>query len=230
MWRKFSETSFYKKPNCVQMALHLLLRANHKPETFVWNGKATTLAPGQVLTGRIKLSLETGQSQQEVRTALQTLAHPSIGFLTIESTNKFSLISIAKYSDYQETPTSTSTNQQPASNQPTTSQQPHTNTNKNEKNEKNTTYTELEGTGDFLQFWASYPKKVGKDAALRTWRTKKPPLDKCLATLRWQIISDQWKKEGGQYIPMPATWINQGRWNDEPIRPVHVNTGYKGGC
>ncbi len=27
--------------------------------------------------------------------------------------------------------------------------------------------------------------------------------------------TDQWQKEGGQYIPNPATWLNQNRWEDE---------------
>ena len=33
--------------------------------------------------------------------------------------------------------------------------------------------------------------------------------------LVWQKKSGQWKKENGQYIPHPATYINQRRWEDE---------------
>ncbi len=72
----------------------------------------------------------------------------------------------------------------------------------------------------FVVFWAKYPKRVGKGAALASWLKKNPPLDKCLKTLEWQVVSEQWKKDGGQFIPLPATWINQGRWED--VRPGYI--------
>ena len=31
---------------------------------------------------------------------------------------------------------------------------------------------------------------------------------------------DQWKKEGGEYIPLPATWLSQERWEDEVKAPT----------
>ena len=27
--------------------------------------------------------------------------------------------------------------------------------------------------------------------------------------------SNDWKKEDGQFIPYPATWLNRGQWKDE---------------
>ncbi len=71
-------------------------------------------------------------------------------------------------------------------------------------------------SGEFASFWISYPKKVGKGAALKAWKAKKPPLCKCLSALAWQTKSDQWTRDGGQFIPHPATWLNQGRWDDVP--------------
>jgi uncharacterized protein YdaU (DUF1376 family) len=70
--------------------------------------------------------------------------------------------------------------------------------------------------GDFDQFWEQYPKKSGKGAALKAWKKAKPPLATCLATLDWQKHSNQWTRDHGQFIPMPATWLNQSRWLDEP--------------
>ena len=66
---------------------------------------------------------------------------------------------------------------------------------------------------DFDDFWKRYPTKVGKDAALKAWNKAKPPIADVLSALSWQITSDQWKRG---YIPNPATYINQGRWKDEP--------------
>jgi DNA-binding transcriptional ArsR family regulator len=70
----------------------------------------------------------------------------------------------------------------------------------------------------FDAFWKSYPRKVGKKAAEKAWlrARDKPALEVILAALDVQKKCDQWTKEGGQFIPHPATWLNQGRWNDEP--------------
>lgn len=70
---------------------------------------------------------------------------------------------------------------------------------------------------DFDQFWSAYPTKVGKEAARKAWgRAKqKPSLETILEAISKQKTSARWTKDGGQYIPNPATWINQGRWADE---------------
>lgn len=39
------------------------------------------------------------------------------------------------------------------------------------------------------------------------------------AILARQCHCEQWQRDGGQYIPHPATWLNQGRWKDE-IEPT----------
>jgi len=69
----------------------------------------------------------------------------------------------------------------------------------------------------FEQFWSAYPKRVGKEAAHKSWLKHNPPLDLCLKTLEWQKHLEQWTKDKGQFIPLPATWINQHRWTDEPL-------------
>lgn len=71
---------------------------------------------------------------------------------------------------------------------------------------------------EFLTFWKAYPKKVGKDAALKAWKKRngtRPGIDAIIKAIEEQKRSDQWTRDSGQYIPNPATWINQGRWDDE---------------
>jgi len=70
---------------------------------------------------------------------------------------------------------------------------------------------------DFLQWWERYPKKIGKRAASSAWRRikGKPPIEVMLDTLAEQIESEQWTQDAGQYIPNPATYLSQGRWDDE---------------
>jgi len=71
----------------------------------------------------------------------------------------------------------------------------------------------------FSEFWSAYPKRIGKGAALKAWKKLKPSTDLCAritAAIATQRQSDQWRKGDGQFIPNPATWLNQGRWDDEP--------------
>ena len=68
---------------------------------------------------------------------------------------------------------------------------------------------------DFDSFWKSYPKKVGKKAAMKAFRRVKVPVETLLQAIDRQKCSDQWSRDSGRYIPNPATWLNQGRWEDE---------------
>jgi hypothetical protein len=44
----------------------------------------------------------------------------------------------------------------------------------------------------------------------------------CAAVERWKK-SEQWTHDGGQFIPHPATWLNQHRWEDEIPKPAVSN-------
>lgn len=71
-------------------------------------------------------------------------------------------------------------------------------------------------SGDaFEAFWAAYPKKVGKQSAKKAFEKVKVPLETLVSAVRRQECSSQWSRDGGQYIPNAATWLNQGRWEDE---------------
>lgn len=70
----------------------------------------------------------------------------------------------------------------------------------------------------FERFWRAYPRKTAKAAAERALRRLDPcaeTLERMLQAVAAHRESEQWKRDGGRYIPHPATWINQGRWEDE---------------
>lgn len=72
----------------------------------------------------------------------------------------------------------------------------------------------------FSEFWSAYPKKVGKDAAVKQFTSRKIDdalLAEILTALAIQKQSPGWQKDGGQFIPNPATWLSQGRWQDEAV-------------
>ena len=75
----------------------------------------------------------------------------------------------------------------------------------------------------FEEFWQSYPKKVGKGQAQKTWdKLKIKVIDEILASLKWQRVCEQWQKDGGQFIPNPSTYLSQQRWLDEQPMPTKV--------
>jgi len=80
------------------------------------------------------------------------------------------------------------------------------------------------GVGTFDRFWSAYPRKVGKAAARKAWSRAHPDLEAVLAALVWQVRSEEWNRESGRFIPHPATWINQGRWDDDPTVQVSPST------
>jgi hypothetical protein len=71
---------------------------------------------------------------------------------------------------------------------------------------------------DFERFWFVYPRKVGKKEAYRAFNKANKPVQLLIAAVNAQMQSEQWNKENGKYIPNPATWLNQGRWDDQVTR------------
>lgn len=130
--RKLLESSFSNKPFVGWLFINLLLLANHKENKFLWNNQEILIKKGQLLTGLLSLSQQTGLSFQNVRTALEALK--STNTITIKSTNKFSIISILKWEQYQEELTNNLTSKL-TNNQQTTNKQ--LTTNKNDNNVKN---------------------------------------------------------------------------------------------
>ena len=70
----------------------------------------------------------------------------------------------------------------------------------------------------FDAFWAAYPKKKSKGQAEKAWIKINPDdelLGVMLSSLERLKRSKDWLKDGGQFIPYPATWLNAKGWEDE---------------
>lgn len=71
----------------------------------------------------------------------------------------------------------------------------------------------------FNVFWGEYPRKTAKGDAEKVWMRLKPNeelFNTILGALRAIKETAQWKREGGRFVPLPATWLNQRRWEDGP--------------
>lgn len=78
----------------------------------------------------------------------------------------------------------------------------------------------------FAEFWGAYPRKVGKVDAERAWlKTEGVELSVVLQAVERARATEQWRKDGGQFIPHPATWLRQRRWEDETPQDPEQQAG-----
>ena len=81
----------------------------------------------------------------------------------------------------------------------------------------------------FAQFWNAYPNHKDKKRAESAFAKaiRKVDLETMLAAIDAQKRTDGWIKENGRFIPMPSTWLNGERWNDDakPDQKAYWRTG-----
>jgi hypothetical protein len=86
----------------------------------------------------------------------------------------------------------------------------------------------------FERFWSTYPKKRNKGDALKAWKALKPGeelVTAILAAVARAKTSVQWRKDEGQFIPYPASWLRARGWEDEEhvdVVPLPQTRGEKG--
>jgi aromatic ring-cleaving dioxygenase len=92
--------------------------------------------------------------------------------------------------------------------------------------EKRHTDTDTDTKTLFVKFWEAYPKKVGKQDASKAFSRMKfanGDFEHLIAALEKQKQQADWTREGGRFIPHPATWLNGRRFEDEgtavPAKP-----------
>ena len=125
--RNIMRWGWYKDNNTKAVFLHLLLKANIKPNYFM----GVMIQRGEVATSYNSLAEETGLTVKNARTAIEHLK--STGELAIKRHSKFSVISIVNYDLYQSQPANrTAINRQSSGNQSATIKEY-----KNGKNGKN---------------------------------------------------------------------------------------------
>lgn len=69
----------------------------------------------------------------------------------------------------------------------------------------------------FDRFWGKYPRKLAKPAAFKVWK-KLSPNDSLFKAIMDAVERTKWPVDD-TFIPHPATWLNQRRWEDELAAP-----------
>ena len=185
----------------------------------------TNLEPGEALIGDCQ---SCGMTEQQYRTAKRNLE--KWGFITTRSTNRGTIAKLENSGvfDINLQEGNEQPNEQSTDSQRTVNDQPTTKKNgimdENGKKERRSSSAPLAPFQKerFDRFWEAYPRKKSRGQAEKAWKSVDPDeglFKKILAALDHAKVSDDWLREGGRYIPYPATWLRAKGWEDETQLP-----------
>jgi len=168
--RKILSNPVFQDSEALQLFIYCLLKANHKPANILFNQQIVALERGQFIFGLHQACKDLKMSMRKLRNRLLILGKLEI--TAIKTTNKFSIITVCNYSQYQD-----SKNEKGQTKGQTDDKQ--TTTNKNVKNEKNYIGRSKKDTDprvkEFEEYWGktfqeqtgySYLFSFGKDGSL----------------------------------------------------------------
>jgi len=217
--RRMLNWEWFSSSDTTHLFLALLLMANWEDGKF----KGLDVRRGQVITTYDALSRKTGLTVSKIRTSLKRLE--KTGEISRKIAGKSQLITVENYASYQssslEDDRKLASTSQDVDRMLTGFKEERKERSKEKKEEcqKNIYICSSKGRAEkFDKFWAAYPKKKGKGAALKAWEKLNPSdelIEMMLSAVEQQKGTKEWVKDAGQFIPYPATWLNGRRWEDE---------------
>ena len=225
LWRCSLDSRVFGNDGLWKVWTWCLMKASHQNRWVpIITGKGKTeieIQSGQFIFGRKTAAKELLMTESTIRNRIEKLK--SIGNISLKPDTHYTIITICNWERYQ-------SNEKPKGqakdNQRTTKGQPK-DTDKNVKNVKNETIRAEEHEEQaqsilngkaFSTFWEEYPKKRDKAKAEKAWLKIKPSEDlasKIIKAVSAQKKMKSWQKDDGQFIPLPTTWLNGRRWEDE---------------
>lgn len=154
--RKITESAIFTDPDLLRLWIYCLAKASHKDTTVMIEKQEVQLSPGQFITGRFSLHQEFNAGVAPRKKVKDTTLWnwlkklETLGNVDIKSSNKYSVVTVIKWSDYQE---SLTTDSQQIDNRMTTDSQ-QIDTNKNVKNLENE--KEIDTTDNFTRVERAY--------------------------------------------------------------------------
>lgn len=71
---------------------------------------------------------------------------------------------------------------------------------------------------EFEDWWAVYPRRVGKGKALDAYCKARKETDHATLMSALARANREYAGRDPDYIPHPTTWLNQKRWHDEDVK------------
>lgn len=224
--RKMLDWEWYTDANTFRLFMHFLLLANH--ESRKWKGQV--IDRGQLITSSVHLAEDLKLSRQQIRTSIDKLK--STNEITTKTTNKYMLITIEKYGEYQDVKKENNHQNNHQDNHQITTNNNNNNiyniysSSDNESNNDNSSLPSkkdnntIANLDNFDKIWAIYPKKIAKGKSYQfyaKWIKGNTYLDKKIKLTNRQIYSavNKYKQEceksnrDKQYILAGSTFFNQ---------------------
>ena len=238
LYRSILNNPFMRSVDVLGTWVYILLNVAYQPEDVVFKGKRITLQPGQGLFKIRQMAKEIGVSHSKLNRTISLFKSETQ--IETQTSSRETLISVVNWGKYQMSETQNETQMEHWRNTGGTQAEhlPIIKELKNIKNIRNNNnivdlFDESENENKqkppdkFEVFWKEYPKKKGIGAARKAFEKaiKKATLETLIEAVRKQKQGDQWKKDKGKFIPYPATWLNQERWEDE-VDDNGDGTGY----
>jgi DNA-binding MarR family transcriptional regulator len=201
--------------------IYLLLKATHTEYPEVFKGEKIILQPGQLITGRKKISEKLSISESKVTRIINKFIFEHQ--IEQQTSNENRLITVLNWNEYQ---VSEQPNEQPVNNHRTTSEQP-VNTNKNVKNDKNVinkTYSDIPELNKAILEFIEFRKKIKAPMTDRAIELLKANLNKLSNSMPDQIailnqsIMNGWKGVFELKQDKPQQPKSTNRFNQFPQR------------
>ena len=209
-YRSLMDKGYYTDSCAVHLWTHIIFKANHSEREFMWNGSIIKVERGSFVTGRKKLSLETGIEESKIYRLLKMFE--SEQQIEQRTNNRNSIITVVNYDEYQ-------ASEQRMNNGRTTDEQ-RMNTTKELKHLENKRIEDL-----FAEFYSAYPRKVSKEPSRKAF-VKLNPSDDLFVIIMDALELHKKVWDDPQFIPHPSSWLNQRRWEDE-FKPYEKKAGRK---
>lgn len=83
---------------------------------------------------------------------------------------------------------------------------------------------EVAFSDDFLRFWAAYPAGKGNQLeAWAVWQALAADPGAVMKGLQQWLRSESWQREAGRYVPNPAKFLREQRWQSPPSSTMVVS-------
>jgi hypothetical protein len=197
--RQIFESEVFSDPVLLQLFIWCVGKANIQPRFF----EGVRIPVGSFATGRLSGADEVGCSPSAFYRRMKKLE--SMGNIEQRTNNKFTVISVVKYSEFQHEG-KIANNERTTSEQPANIQRTQLEKDKKDKKERR--------KRAFDVFWDLVPKKVSKEPARQAFMKSEADPEYLIERMRiWansEHASDPYK--GRLHI---STWINQKRYEDD---------------
>ncbi|WP_434520363.1 DnaD domain protein [Pediococcus sp. M21F004] len=172
LYRKIRKSFVWTNSDQLKLWLLVLMKANHEPNKFLFNGKEVAVDSGQMVTGRDTLTIEFNEGvRRGQRISATTLWRwindfKNAQMLDIKSSPQYSVITVSNWTTYQQS-------EQQVDNTWTSSGH-QVDTNKNEKKEKNDKNVVVGDSNNPVNIWTDlwgFPNAIAQQD-LTEWRNQ----------------------------------------------------------